>query len=135
VESYLSRLAERGELQVSFSDLKKEILVHGHCHQKALWGMAPSLEVLNLPPGYSASAIDSACCGMAGAFGYQAEHYDISLKMGEDRLLNVVREAGPETEIAAAGLSCRQQILHATGRNARHPIQILWEAVAPVKEE
>ncbi len=135
VESYLSRLAERGELQVSFSDLKKEILVHGHCHQKALWGMAPSLEVLNLPPGYSASAIDSACCGMAGAFGYQAEHYDISLKMGEDRLLNVVRDAGPETEIAAAGLSCRQQILHATGRNARHPIQILWEAVAPVKEE
>jgi Fe-S oxidoreductase len=97
--------------------------------------MAPSLEVLNLPPGYSASAIDSAFCGMAGAFGYQAEHYDISLKMGEDRLLNVVREAGPETEIAAAGLSCRQQILHATGRNARHPIQILWEAVAPVKEE
>ncbi len=135
VESYLSLLAERGELQVSFSNLKKEILVHGHCHQKALWGMAPSLEALNMPPGYSASAIDSACCGMAGAFGYQVEHYDISLKMGEDRLLNVVREAGPETEIAAAGLSCRQQILHATGRTARHPIQILWEAVASAKDE
>ena len=134
MESYLSLLAERGELQVPFSDLKKEILVHGHCHQKALWGIAPSLEVLNLPPGYSASAIDSACCGMAGAFGYQAEHYDISLKMGEDRLLKVVRQAGPETEIAAAGLSCRQQILHATGRTARHPIQILWEAVAPEED-
>ena len=134
LESYLSRLAQRRELHVTFTDLKKEILVHGHCHQKALWGMAPSLEVLNLPPGFSASAIDSACCGMAGAFGYQAEHYDISLKMGEDRLLNVVRRADPETEIAASGLSCRQQISHATGRTARHPIQILWEAVAPADE-
>jgi Fe-S oxidoreductase len=135
LESYLSRLAQRRELYVTFTDLKKEILVHGHCHQKALWGMAPSLEVLNLPPGFSASAIDSACCGMAGAFGYQAEHYDISLKMGEDRLLNIVRRADRETEIAASGLSCRQQINHATGRTARHPIQILWEAVAPANEE
>ena len=135
LESYLSRLARRGELHVTFTELKKRILVHGHCHQKALWGMAPSLEALNLPPGFSASAIDSACCGMAGAFGYQAEHYDVSLKMGEDRLLNVVRRAGPETEIAASGLSCRQQINHATGRTARHPIQILWEAVAPDGEE
>ena len=135
LESYLSLLAERGELRVSFSDLKKEILVHGHCHQKALWGIGPSLKVLNLPPGYTASAIDSACCGMAGAFGYQAEHYDISLKMGEDRLLNVVRAARPEAEVAAAGLSCRQQILHATGRTARHPIQILWEAVATASDE
>ncbi len=135
LESYLSRLAQRGELHVTFTDLKKEILVHGHCHQKALWGITPSLEVLNLPPGFSASAIDSACCGMAGAFGYQAEHYDISLRMGEDRLLKVVRQAGPEAEIAAAGLSCRQQIHHATGRTARHPIQILWEAVASANEE
>ena len=71
---------------------------------------------------------------MAGAFGYQAEHYDISLKMGEDRLLKVIRQAGPDTEIAAAGLSCRQQIHHATGRTARHPIQILWEAVATGEE-
>ncbi|MDE2998603.1 MAG: FAD-binding protein [Gemmatimonadota bacterium] len=134
VESYLSLLARRGELQVAFSDLKKEILVHGHCHQKALWGVAPTLEVLNLPPGYAASAIDSACCGMAGAFGYQAEHYDVSLKMGEDRLLKVIRQAGPDMEIAAAGLSCRQQIHHATGRTARHPIQLLWDAVAPEEE-
>ena len=135
LESYLSRLAQRGELHVTFTDRKKEILVHGHCHQKALWGITPSLEVLNLPPGFSASAIDSACCGMAGAFGYQSEHYDISLRMGEDRLLKVVRQAGPEAEIAAAGLSCRQQIHHATGRTARHPIQILWEAVASANEE
>ncbi len=129
-EAYVQMLSERGELEVPFSDLKKEILVHGHCHQKALWGMDPSLAALNLPPGYTARAIDSACCGMAGAFGYEAEHYEVSLKVGEDRLLQPVREAGPDVEIAAAGLSCREQIAHATGRQARHPAEVLWDAVA-----
>lgn len=130
-EEYMAVLGERDELEIPFSDLKKEILVHGHCHQKALGGIEPVLAVLNLPPGYTARAIDSACCGMAGAFGYEAEHYEVSLKIGEDRLLKVVREAAPHVEVAAAGLSCRQQIAHATGRQARHPVEVLWDAVAP----
>ncbi len=130
-EEYVAVLGERDELEIPFSNLKKEILVHGHCHQKALGGIEPVLAALNLPPGYTARAIDSACCGMAGAFGYEAEHYEVSLKVGEDRLLKVVREAAPHVEVAAAGLSCRQQIAHATGRQARHPVEVLWDAVAP----
>lgn len=128
-ESFLARLDGDGTLNLSFGDLEKTILVHGHCHQKALWGIGPSLKVLNLPPGYSATAIDSACCGMAGSFGYEKEHYDISLKIGDSRLLSVVREASQDVEIAAAGLSCREQIANATGRHARHPAEVLREAL------
>jgi len=128
-ESFLHDLITEGEVEIPFSNEKRDILVHGHCHQKALWGIGPSLTILNSPPGFEARPIDSACCGMAGAFGYEAEHYDISLKIGEPRLLDVVRQAGPGTEIVAAGLSCREQILHATGRRARHPAEVLWEAV------
>ena len=128
-ESYLSKVDNEGNLDLSFSDIQKTILVHGHCHQKALWGMGPSLDVLNLPPGYSASAIDSACCGMAGAFGYEQEHYEISLKIGEERLLKVVREASPDVEIVAAGISCREQITQTTGRKVRHPAEVLRDAL------
>jgi Fe-S oxidoreductase len=129
-ENFISKLNKDGNLSMKFTDKEKTILVHGHCHQKALWGIGPSLDVLNLPPGYSATAIDSACCGMAGAFGYEKEHYDISLKIGEQRLLRVVREADPSVEIAAAGLSCREQIAQTTGRTARHPAEILQDALA-----
>jgi Fe-S oxidoreductase len=129
-ESFISKLNKDGYLGLKFTDEEKTILVHGHCHQKALWGIGPSLDVLNLPPGYSATAIDSACCGMAGAFGYEKEHYDISLKIGEKRLLSVVREAGQSVEIAAAGLSCREQIAQTTGKTARHPAEILHDVLA-----
>jgi FAD/FMN-containing dehydrogenase/Fe-S oxidoreductase len=129
-ESLISKLNQEGSLDVSFTDHQKTILVHGHCHQKALWGIEPSLDVLNLPPGFSASAIDSACCGMAGSFGFEKEHYDVSLKIGEQRLLSVVREAESNVEIAAAGLSCREQITQTTGRPARHPAELLREALA-----
>ena len=118
---------------MSFSDLKKNIVFHGHCHQKALWGVGASMKVLGLPPGFEVSEIDSGCCGMAGSFGYEAEHYEMSLKVGEDRLLKTVRETPAETEIAAAGVSCRQQIAHATGRRARHPAEILRDALASVE--
>ncbi|MCZ6632202.1 MAG: FAD-binding protein [bacterium] len=128
-EEFVQKFSETGELEIPFGDLQKDILVHGHCHQKALWGMGPSLATLNLPPGFSAEPIASGCCGMAGSFGYEREHYDISLKVGEDRLLKVVREADSEVEIVAAGLSCRQQIAHGTGRNAKHPAEILCEAL------
>jgi len=76
--------------------------------------------------------VDSSCCGMAGSFGYEAEHYEISMRMAERRLLPAVREAGPETLIVAAGISCRQQIKHGTRRQALHPSQVLRDALAVV---
>jgi FAD/FMN-containing dehydrogenase/Fe-S oxidoreductase len=128
-EDFVSNLAQRGELDVKFSDKVKTLLLHGHCHQKALWGMTGALGALALPKGYDATAIAAGCCGMAGSFGYEAEHYDVSIKVGESRLMKAVRSANPETEVVASGLSCRQQILHATGKRAKHPAEILWEAV------
>ncbi len=128
-ETFVQTFSERGEFSAPFTNLKKDILLHGHCHQKALWGMGASEAALGLPKGFRVTPIQSGCCGMAGSFGYEAEHYDISLKVGEPRLLHVVRHADAATEIAAAGLSCRQQIAHATGRAARHPAEVLADAL------
>ncbi len=130
VESYINGLAQKDQLPLTFKPLEKRILLHGHCHQKALWGVQDSLDILNMPPGYDTTLIDSGCCGMAGAFGYESEHYEFSLKVGEDRLLSRVRESDSEVEIAAAGLSCREQIKHATNKIPKHPVELLWEAVS-----
>ncbi|MGH2453310.1 MAG: FAD-binding and (Fe-S)-binding domain-containing protein [bacterium] len=100
------------------------VLFHGHCHQKALVGTQPALSVLRAA-GFQAEAVDSGCCGMAGSFGFEHEHYDISLAMGERRLLPAVRAAPPETEIVAMGVSCRQQIAHGTGRRPKHLVELL----------
>ena len=129
-EAFVQAFSDRGEFAAPFTDLKKDILLHGHCHQKALWGMGASEAALGLPEGFRVTPIQSGCCGMAGSFGYEAEHYDTSLKVGEPRLLEVIRNADETTEIAAAGLSCRQQIAHATGREARHPAEVLADAIA-----
>lgn len=129
-EAFVQAFSDRGEFSAPFTDLKKDILLHGHCHQKALWGMGASEAALGLPEGFRVTPIQSGCCGMAGSFGYEAEHYDTSLKVGEPRLLEVIRNADETTEIAAAGLSCRQQIAHATGREARHPAEVLADAIA-----
>ena len=128
-EAFVQQFSDRGEFSVPFTDQKKDILLHGHCHQKALWGMGASEAALGLPEGFRVTSIQSGCCGMAGSFGYEAEHYDVSLKVGEPRLLEVIRNADETTEIAAAGLSCRQQIAHATGREARHPAEVLADAI------
>jgi Fe-S oxidoreductase len=104
-------------------------LLHGHCHQKSLVGTGPSIRALTLPPNYTVTEVDSGCCGMAGSFGYEAEHYDISLKMAERRLLPAVRQAAEDTIIVAAGVSCRQQIKHGTGRQALHPAEVLRNAL------
>jgi Fe-S oxidoreductase len=128
-EEFIVQLADAGQLNLTFSDEPRQILLHGHCHQKALVGSGPTLRALSLPPNYAVTEVDSGCCGMAGSFGYEAEHYDLSLKMGERRLLPAVREASPETIIAAAGVSCRQQIGHGGGRETLHPAQILRNAL------
>jgi Fe-S oxidoreductase len=107
----------------------REFLVHGHCHQKALVGTGATLEVLRGIPGAKVTEIDSGCCGMAGSFGYEREHYDVSLAIGELRLFPAVREAGPGATVVADGMSCRQQIAHGTGRSARHLVQVVAEAL------
>jgi Fe-S oxidoreductase len=91
--------------------------------------MGSSLQALSLPPNYSVREIDSGCCGMAGSFGYEDEHYTVSMEMAERRLLPAVRAVGPETIIVAAGVSCRQQIKHGTGREALHPAEVLRDAI------
>jgi Fe-S oxidoreductase len=106
------------------------VLFHGHCHQKAMVGTQPALSVLRAA-GFQAEAVDSGCCGMAGSFGFEREHYEISLAMGERRLLPAVRRAPADTEIVAMGVSCRQQIAHGTGRPAKHLVELLAQSLPP----
>jgi len=129
IEEFLAGLAERGELALRWKPETRRVLVHGHCYQKALTGTGPLLKMLGLP-GWEAREIDSGCCGMAGSFGYEAEHYQISQTVGEERLFPAVRAAGGDTPVAASGMSCRHQIHGGTGRAPLHPIQLLAEALA-----
>jgi FAD/FMN-containing dehydrogenase/Fe-S oxidoreductase len=107
----------------------RRILLHGHCHQKALAGTAPTMALLRSIPGAEVIEVDAGCCGMAGSFGFEAEHYDLSMRIGELRLFPAIRAEAEETIIAATGVSCRQQIAHGTGRPARHPLEILREVL------
>ncbi len=129
LDEFLTGLRRDGELELDFTTTPRNILIHGHCHQKALVGSASCLEVMNMPPGFQAQEINAGCCGMAGSFGYEKEHYDLSMRIGEDRLFPAVRSASADTEIAAAGTSCRHQITDATGRAPRHWAEILVEAL------
>lgn len=128
-EEFMASLAAENQLKLEFKDEPGQVLLHGHCHQKALVGTGPSKQILSLPPNYHVTEVDSGCCGMAGAFGYEAEHYDISLAMAERRLLPAVRRQSQEMIIVAAGASCRQQIKHGTGRQALHPAEVLRTAL------
>ena len=130
IDEFLAMLQEKGELDLVFTSLEKKVLFHGHCHQKSLVGTGPSMAALRLPPGYQVELINSGCCGMAGSFGFEKEHYDISMAIGEQVLFPTIRESGPEWEVAVMGVSCRQQVEHGTGRPARHLVEILRDAVA-----
>jgi Fe-S oxidoreductase len=107
------------------------ILFHGHCHQKAVTGTAATVALLRAIPGTEVTEVDAGCCGMAGSFGFEAEHYDLSMRIGELRLFPAVRAEPASTVIAASGVSCRQQIAHGTGRAARHPLEIVRSALIP----
>jgi Fe-S oxidoreductase len=123
-------LAERGRgLTLRFADGPRRALLHGHCHQKAMIGTAPTVAVLQWA-GYDVSEIDSGCCGMAGSFGFEREHYDLSVALGNRRLAPAVQAADATTTVVAPGISCRQQIEHLTARRAKHPAEALWEALA-----
>jgi len=129
IEEFLLMLYEKGELNLEFNDTEKNILLHGHCYQKAYIGTAPSLQILSLPPGYKVEEIKSGCCGMAGAFGYEKEHYDFSMEVGNLQLFKAIREAEGEFDIVAAGTSCRNQIKDGTGKRAKHFVEVLAEAL------
>ena len=113
----------------AFTTEKRLIKLHGHCHQKALSSLVATKKMLSLPENYSVQLIPSGCCGMAGSFGYEAEHYELSMQVGELVLFPTVRQQPDDVIIAAPGTSCRHQIKDGTGRVAKHPAEILFEAL------
>jgi Fe-S oxidoreductase len=129
-EEFLAREADAGRLELKLKPLEQQALLHGHCHQKAFGAMSSVERTLALVPGLKVSTIESGCCGMAGSFGYEAEHHELSLKMAELSLLPAVRRAGAETLIVADGTSCRHQIADGTERRAIHVARVLERALA-----
>ncbi len=130
-DEFIAREVDAGRIDRAwFRTEKRVIKLHGHCHQKALASLVPTKKMLTLPVGYEVHLIRSGCCGMAGSFGYEVEHYDLSMQIGELVLFPTVRQQSGEVLIAAPGTSCRHQIKDGTGRIAQHPIEILYEALA-----
>ncbi len=130
IEEFLVREMAKGNIKPEqFTTKSKNVLLHGHCQQKAVGSLLSTVQALTLPENYNVEVIPSGCCGMAGSFGYEKEHYDVSMKIGELVLLPAVRNASHETIIAAPGTSCRHQIKDGTGKRALHPVEVLWEAL------
>ncbi len=129
-EEFIHREIQKGNIpREAFTLEKRKIRLHGHCHQKALASTAATRTMLSLPINYSVEEIPSGCCGMAGSFGYEKEHYELSMRIGELVLFPAIRASAPEELIVAPGTSCRHQILEGTGRRAYHPIEILYDAL------
>ena len=129
-EEWFMREADKGKIAPSsFTNTSRKIKIHGHCHQKSQASMVPVKRALSFPANYEARLIPSGCCGMAGSFGYEHEHYDISMNIGELVLFKAVREANAEVLIAASGTSCRHQIKDGTGKRALHSIELLYGAL------
>ena len=130
LDEFLLQERDTGKVSLSFGANGRKALLHGHCHQKALVGTVPTVALLK-GAGFEVSEVDSGCCGMAGSFGFEKEHYDLSLTIGNRRLAPAVKSASAEVEIVAPGISCRQQIEHLTGRKAKHTAEVLWEVLNP----
>lgn len=131
IEEFIAAEFEKGHIpSIMFTTEKKTIAVHGHCYQKVLSSQHHSNIMLSIPQNYQVQFIPSGCCGMAGAFGYETEHFEVSQKIGELVLFPAVRGFSEDTIIAAAGTSCRHQIKDGTKRTAFHPVEILWNALA-----
>ncbi|HDP75412.1 MAG TPA: FAD-binding oxidoreductase [Bacteroidales bacterium] len=129
-EEFFVREAAKGIIKPEmFTTRAHHIKLHGHCHQKAIASITPTKAMLSFPVNYTVEEIPSGCCGMAGAFGYEKEHYDLSMKVGELVLFPEIRKTPKKTIIAAPGTSCRHQIKDGTGRQALHPIEVIWEAL------
>jgi Fe-S oxidoreductase len=135
LEEFLVREWEAGRVKKSsFCADERKIRLHGHCHQKALGRLAASKKALSIPDNYSVLLIPSGCCGMAGSFGYEAEHYELSMQVGELVLFPTIRSLDNNVIIAAPGTSCRHQISDGTKKEAFHPIEVLFNALAEVPE-
>jgi Fe-S oxidoreductase len=128
LEEFLSKEKQAGKISLNLAAGGRKVLLHGHCHQKALVGTASTVALLK-SAGFDVSEVDSGCCGMAGSFGFEKEHYDLSLTIGNRRLAPAVKAASGDVEIVAPGISCRQQIEHLTARKAKHPAEVLWERI------
>ena len=129
-EEWFAREIDNNRIDRSqFTTEARQVRIHGHCHQKALSSMISVKKTLSLPQNYSVQLIPSGCCGMAGSFGYEVEHYELSMQIGELVLFPAVRNA-PDAIISAVGTSCRHQIKDGTGRRAQHPAEILFDALA-----
>lgn len=132
IDEFIASEITKGYINASFfTKEKKHIKLHGHCQQKAVSSVAPSVQLLSLPENYSVEIIPSGCCGMAGSFGYEKEHYELSMKIGELVLFPAVRGGTDDTLIAAPGTSCRHQVKDGTGKKAYHPVEILYNALLP----
>jgi FAD/FMN-containing dehydrogenase/Fe-S oxidoreductase len=130
IDEFISMEIDKGNItKEHFTKQERSVVLHGHCQQKALTGVAASVKLLSLPENYSVKTIPSGCCGMAGSFGYEKEHYDISMKIGELVLFPAVRKVTEDVIIAAPGTSCRHQIKDGTGKKSLHPVEVLFEAL------
>ncbi len=130
IDEFIANEIEKGNiLPKQFTKEKRTIKLHGHCQQKALSSVIPSVRSLSIPENYTVEVIASGCCGMAGSFGYEKEHYDLSMKIGELILFPEVRKQTNDIVIAAPGTSCRHQIKDGTGRRALHTVEILYDAL------
>lgn len=131
VDEFIAREMAKGAItKEQFTKEAKHILLHGHCQQKSVGSLADSVSMLSFPEHYKVEVIPSGCCGMAGSFGYEKEHYDLSMKIGELVLFPAVRKKQASTLVAAPGTSCRHQIKDGTGEKALHPVEILFHALA-----
>ena len=130
IEEFLAQEVDAGRIKpAQFTTSTERLRMHGHCFQKALSSLVPLKKILSLPANYTVLNIPSGCCGMAGSFGYEKEHYETSMKIGELVLFPTIRKEAEATIISASGTSCRHQISDGTGREAKHPVEILFEAL------
>ncbi len=129
LEEFLGLPENAAKLDTVFEKNGRRLLFHGHCQQKALIGSEPTLNLLRHLPGVEIEEVPAGCCGMAGSFGYEKQHYELSEKIGSRHLLPAVRKAAADTRIVVSGFSCRSQIEHFTGRKAVHPAEVLAEAL------
>jgi len=124
-EDHLEREWQAGRARLSLQPGPSTVLLHGHCHQKAMGLMPAERALLSRIPSCTVVDLDAGCCGMAGSFGYAREHYDVSRQIGERRLLPAARAMPPGAVLVAPGTSCREQVAHFTGVKALHPAQLL----------
>lgn len=130
IDEFIAAEIDKGNIsKAQFTRQQRNIILHGHCQQKALSSVAGTVKLLSFPENYTVETIPSGCCGMAGSFGYEKEHYELSMKIGELVLFPAVRKQSAGTLIAAPGTSCRHQVKDGTGKKALHPVEILYDAL------